>query len=79
MSVDQWKKIIHDVILAIEYLHNKSILHNDIKGNKVVIEKVDSEANSILIDLGKGCFLPHGKAYNLNDAKDKSIRRNTLI
>ena len=75
MSVDQWKKIIHGVILAIEYLHNKSILHNDIKGNNVVIEKVGSEAHSILIDLGKGCFLPHGKAYNLNDAKRREHKK----
>lgn len=58
-----------NMLLATDYLHNKSILHNDIKGNNAVIEKVGSEAHSILIGLGKGYFLQHGKVYSLNNTK----------
>jgi len=69
LSADEWKKIIYGIILAINYLHNKSILHNDIKTNYVLIQRVGSEIHSILIDLGKGCFLQHGKMYHMNDTR----------
>lgn len=75
LSADEWKRIIHGVILAIDYLHSKSIIHNDIKENNVVIQRVNSEIQSILIDLGKGCFLPHGKVYNMSDAKGRQYKK----
>ena len=75
LSADEWKKIINGVILATDYLHNKSILHNDVKANNVVIQKVSSEIKSILIDLGKGCFLPHGKTYHMNDPKRREHKK----
>ena len=75
LSTDEWKKIIHGVILAVNYLHKKSIIHNDIKENNVIIQKVGSETHSILIDLGKGCFLPHGKVYSMNDAKKQEYKK----
>ena len=69
LSADEWKKIIYGIILAINYLHNKSILHNDIKANNVLIQRLGSEFHSILIDLGKGCLLQHGKIYHMSDAQ----------
>ena len=78
LSADDWKKIIYGVILATDYLHNKSILHNDVKANNVVIQKVGCEINSILIDLGKGCFLAHGKIYHMSDAKRREYKKKYL-
>ena len=75
LLADEWKKVIHGVIYAIDYLHSKSIIHNDIKNNNVVIQKVSSETQSILIDLGKGCFLPHGKTYHMSDVKRREYKR----
>ena len=75
LSTDEWKKIIHGVILAIDYLHHKSILHNDIKDNNVVIQRTDSETQAILIDLGKGCFVSHGKAYHMNDVMGREYKK----
>ena len=65
-SRENWKKILYGVISAICYLHNKSILHNDIKGNNVVIDKRGAEVSSILIDLGKGCYIKDAKSYHLS-------------
>ena len=72
LTSDDWKKILYGIILATDYLHSKTILHNDIKANNIVIEGKAGEARSVLIDLGKGCFTKHAKAYYItNDAKRK--------
>ena len=75
LLADEWKKVIYGVILAIDYLHTKSIIHNDIKGNNVVIHRVNSEAKSVLIDLGKGCFLEHGRTYNISNEKKREYKK----
>ena len=69
LMLDDWKSIINGITLATFYLHSKSILHNDIKGNNVVIEGKVGEIRSILIDLGKGCFMKHAKAYHISKEK----------
>ena len=45
---------------AIEYIHSKQILHNDIKGNNVVIESLAHGLRLVLIDFGKACYLKDG-------------------
>lgn len=70
-TTDNWKKILYGVISATNYLHSRSILHNDIKCNNIVIERTASEVNSVLIDLGKGCFVKHAKAYRLHSNASK--------
>ena len=47
------EKILYGVILAADYLHTKSILHNDIKENNIVTMQTSVDVSSVLIDLGK--------------------------
>jgi len=71
-SKENWKKILYGLISAICYLHKKFILHNDIKGNNVVIDKRGTEVSSTLIDFGKGCFIKDAKSYHLSsDARKR--------
>ena len=67
LAADDWKRVLYGIILATEYLHCNNILHNDIKGNNVVMEGKAGEACGILIDLGKGCFTKHAKSYHNNN------------
>lgn len=76
-TTENWKKILYGVVSAISYLHKKFILHNDIKSNNVVIDKKGTEVNSILIDLGKGCFVKDAKSYHLpSDAARREHVKN---
>lgn len=70
LTQDQWKAILFGLIAAINYLHSKQLLHNDIKSDNVVIERSILSVKSVLIDFGKACEESEGKRYTLS-AKDK--------
>lgn len=65
-SIQQWKKILCGVVSAVHYLHQQQILHNDIKGDNIVIEKSDTDVRSVVIDFGKACYLDEAKKYSLS-------------
>ena len=56
LSADEWKKY-----------YSKCIIHNDIKENNDVIQRTNSETNSVLIDLGKRCFVSQSMIKLIND------------
>lgn len=60
--------ILVGMVSALKYIHSKNILHNDIKSDKI-IDNRSPIPQSILIDFGKGCFLPDGKLYKLSVAE----------
>ena len=68
ITVNIWKRILYDVLLAVEHLHDNKILHNDIKNNNILIEKSPTgQIRGILIDLGKGCLIDDAKRYTITD------------
>lgn len=51
-----WLKIVGEVASAMLHVHKVGFLHNDIKMNNVVLDKIeekDVEYNPVLIDFGK--------------------------
>ncbi|KAJ7363204.1 hypothetical protein OS493_011485 [Desmophyllum pertusum] len=51
-----WLKIVEEVASAMLHVHKVGFLHNDIKMNNVVLDKIeekDVEYNPVLIDFGK--------------------------
>ena len=72
LSLD-WLCILHvcGSLSAIEYIHSKQILHNDIKGNNVVIESLAHGLQPVLINFGKACYLKDGRKYNLSTEQRK--------
>ena len=68
-SITDWKCILHGTLSALEYLHLNTILHNDIKANNVVIEKILHTPDScrpVLIDFGKACYVKDARTYELS-------------
>lgn len=69
---NDWKVILYGLIAALNYIHLKSVLHNDIKNDNVVIDWQDSNVRSVLVDFGKACKENDGRKYSLSDL-DKKI------
>ena len=61
-----WKVILLGLVSALKYIHQRDILHNDIKSDNIVIDGRSSVPQSILIDFGKGCFVSDAKTYTLS-------------
>ena len=67
LTVVAWKKILYDLLSAAHHLHEKEILHNDIKTNNFLIENCSSGERGVLIDLGKGCLVKDAKYYCITE------------
>ena len=66
-SIPRWTRIFKEIADALLYVHNKSLLHNDIKGDNILLSNLLSEEHPVLIDFGKCRKLCNAKWYKLND------------
>ena len=53
LSNDQWKLVVKHVGEALQHVHTKGYLHNDLKANNVVLEDKSRHFNPVIIDFGK--------------------------
>ena len=60
LSIENRLMIFKQVLLAVQYLHKKSIFHRDIKARNILINKSSNKAT--LIDYGLSCY----SNYKLN-------------
>ena len=82
LSFEDWLHIVTQLSDCLSYLHNTSrIIHNDIKGDNVVIVCSSTTFFSpILIDFGKACFLSDAKKKILSDEeKDRYYKEHFHI
>ena len=76
-------KILKDVLLGLEYLHNGNVIHNDIKPSNILLDK---NSNGILADYGisgittdnkpiapKNIYLIHGAPETISDSATISV------
>jgi serine/threonine protein kinase len=49
---DEAARIIHQVLMAVSYMHKKHIVHRDIKPENILFEKTDEASPVKIIDLG---------------------------
>ena len=78
LSSEQAKTVVLGLISGLKYLHNKSILHNDVKSDNIVVQYIlpGASVKAILIDLGKGCYLSAAKKYHLSQKEQEEYSKN---
>lgn len=52
-EISVWRDIVRKVAEALRHVHNTGFLHNDLKGNNVVLDNREGNYNPVLIDFGK--------------------------
>ena len=66
-GVEHWMHVIHQLSDCLLYIHNKSILHNDIKSDNIVVMQTTLNGIlyfPILVDFGKAHFISEGHRRN---------------
>lgn len=62
LGCEHWLHIVSQLSDALLYLHDKNILHNDLKSDNIVIVCVSNGSFCpVIIDFGKACLLKDGK------------------
>lgn len=54
-----WKNISIGIARGLKYIHSSqkgAILHNDLKSDNVILDKISENFNPIIIDFGKACL-----------------------
>ena len=75
ISSIQWKRIVLGIIYGMNYIHDKSIIHNDIKEDNVLLDiDHDGQLKAALIDFGKACRDGFGKKYTLSSEEIKEYK-----
>ena len=74
LTCTEWKLIISSAISGIKYLHEKSIIHNDIKEDNITLTNIGHKIKSVVIDFGKACFVKNGKKYNLSAVEKRRYK-----
>lgn len=54
-------KLLHSIGEALKHIHSAGMLHNDLKGNNIVVEDTKGVKKCIIIDFGKACSFDQAK------------------
>ena len=57
LSNGEWKTVVDLVGRALQFIHSKGVLHNDLKGDNVLLERREKHYNPVVIDFGKSTFI----------------------
>ena len=76
----EWLKLFAQLAEAVIYVHNKDMLHNDIKGDNVLLSSQTtgdgmSNMHAVLIDFGKCRSVKNPKKYTLNAKEQEKYRK----
>ena len=64
-------KYLSQVATALSHIHEIGFLHNDIKGNNIILGKTQLDVQAYLIDYGNVCHQTKGKVYQLTAEERK--------
>lgn len=72
---NEWCRIVYECSDALLYIHSKGYLHNDLKGDNVIISDDNNPLHPVIIDFGKSTTLSKGKLYKLSQRDQDKYRK----
>ena len=57
LSNEEWKTVVDLVGRVLQFIHSKGVLHNDLKGDNILLERREKHYNPVVIDFGKSMFI----------------------
>ena len=69
LGSENWFYVINQLVDGLCYLHQKEILHDDIKKDNIVVHSSRGNFSLVLIDFGKACLVKEGKTKALSSAE----------
>ena len=76
LSCNDWLQISYLLAKAVSFLHQKCILHNDLKEDNVLLKNVDGVTVPVVTDFGKATHSAHPKLHNLNYEEKLRYNKN---
>ena len=70
MSESKSKIIMEQLLLAVDFLHQKGVVHRDIKLDNILISKIDQDEGELIVkiaDFGLSTLLPEDTKIKLKD------------
>lgn len=71
----EWCRIMYECADALHFIHSKEYLHNDLKGDNVIIYEAHNSLHPVIIDFGKSTTLAKGKVYKLSIKDQEKYRK----
>ena len=78
LSNDEWKTVVDLVGRVLQFIHSKGVLHNDLKGDNILLERREKHYNPVVIDFGKSTFIgetPERKMCMSNKEQKEYIKK----
>ena len=72
----EWCRIMYECADALLFIHSKDYLHNDLKGDNVIISDANNSLHPVIIDFGKSTTLAKGKVYQLSLRDQEKYRKH---
>ena len=79
LAMDQWLHIMLQLVDAILHLHRKTILHNDIKSDNILVVKNAGFYSPILVDFGKACLISEAKTKRLTKEEQNYFQKKHFL
>lgn len=75
LDLDEWLYVIFQLVDVLCHLHQKQILHNDIKSDNILMIKNAGFYSPILIDFGKACLISEAKPKKLTTEQQNRYQK----